>query len=262
VLVSPLHLPAANAADVLRRVRAAGVEVRHGAPGQQWRVGQARLRVLWPRRVIRSGSVSNNAAMATEVSVAGLRILFSGDLEPLGQAGLMAGEPAGGFDVVTIPHHGSGNQHPAFLAWSGARAALVSSGRGNRFGHPHPRALALARDAGMVVGRTDAHGHVALVVRGGAPVLLPLGGPGLAGEQAQAGPTGRATMRAWQRQRAAGQAGEGAPGAGRRVRPRRAGARPRPSSMRLRCRRCWTPRRRAPPRCAWCWARRMRWRGW
>jgi competence protein ComEC len=49
----------------------------------------------------------------------------------------------------------------------GARVALTSVGRGNVYGHPAPRTLALLRAAGMVVGRTDLDGDLAAAVVGG-----------------------------------------------------------------------------------------------
>ncbi len=174
VLASPVAAPKPNADAVRHAAAQTGTPVLTAQPGQRLLVGQVRLTVLWPRRVIRDGSLSNNAAVATAVEAGGLRLLFTGDLEPLGQSGLMAAQPAQAFDVVTIPHHGSANQHPDFLAWTGAQAAWVSAGRGNTFGHPRPEALRLAAQAGAAVGRTDRQGTIALVNRGGQPVLVPL----------------------------------------------------------------------------------------
>ncbi len=175
VLVSPVAVPPENAAAVRSAARASGVEVLTARPGQRFAVGAATVRVLWPRRIIRDGSIGNNAAVATAVDVGGLRLLFTGDLEPLGQSGLRTSAPPGGFDVTTIPHHGSARQDPEFLPWTGASVAWVSAGEGNRFGHPRPAALDLARAAGMTVGRTDRHGTLALVARDGRPVILGLG---------------------------------------------------------------------------------------
>lgn len=171
-LLSPVHLPADNAETVHRSAERLGVAALTARPGQQLRVGDVSIEVVWPRRVISSGSVSNNAAVATAVRAGGLRMLFTGDLEPLGQAGLMSAHPADAFDLATIPHHGSANQDPRFLRWTGARLMWVSAGRANRYGHPRPEALRLAAEAGAGVGRTDRDGSLALVVRDGRPALV------------------------------------------------------------------------------------------
>ena len=175
LLVSPVEQPRANAAAVRAAAAEQRTPVAVAQPGQRLRIGEATMTVIWPRRLIRSGSVSNNAAVTIAVEAGGLRLLFTGDLEPLGQAGVMASYPPHRFDVTTIPHHGSANQHPRFLGWTGAGLAWVSAGRGNTFGHPRPEALHLAEQAGAVVGRTDEHGTIVVVRRAGRPALLALG---------------------------------------------------------------------------------------
>lgn len=177
VLISPVRLPEENADAVLAAAARTGTAVAAARPGQRLTVGRAVLSVVWPRRIIRSGSVGNNAAVAIAAEAEGVRMLFTGDLEPPGQAGLMLSQPAGGFDVTTIPHHGSANQDPRFLGWTGASVAWVSAGEGNRFGHPRQEALDLADAAGMAVGRTDRDGTLVLVIRGGRPAVVPLDAP-------------------------------------------------------------------------------------
>jgi competence protein ComEC len=176
VVVSPVREPAANAAAVEDLAAEAGATQVAARPGMRLQVGPARLTVLWPQRVIRSGSASNNAAVATEVVVGPARLLFTGDIEAPAQAGLMAAHAGGGYTVTTIPHHGSADQDPRFLPWTGAPLAWLSAGRGNRFGHPAPEALALAEAAGQAVGRTDVHGTLVLVAEEGRAALVPLGG--------------------------------------------------------------------------------------
>jgi len=175
LLVGPLAQPVDNAAAVRDAAERAAVPLHQARAGMRLTVGQASMEVLWPRRVIAAGSITNNAALATAVRVDGLDLLFTGDIEPLGQAAIMASAPAAAFDVTTIPHHGSANQDPRFLQWTGADLAWVSAGRGNRHGHPRPEALDLARSAGMGVGRTDTFGTLVLLRRDGRPVIQSLG---------------------------------------------------------------------------------------
>nr|WP_225311901.1 ComEC/Rec2 family competence protein [Microbispora cellulosiformans] len=100
--------------------------------------------------------------------------LLAGDLETEAQEALLRdGVPR--VDVLKVPHHGSSRQVPAFLAATGARAALVSVGAVNDYGHPAQVTLRRLRGLGMRPYRTDlsgdiavvaAHGHLAIVVRG------------------------------------------------------------------------------------------------
>jgi competence protein ComEC len=183
VLVSPVSEPAGNAAAVRALAADAGVRLLEARPGMRLRVGQAALTVVWPQRVIRVGSVSNNSAVVTQVVVGGAKLLFTGDLEPPAQAALMAAHPGGDFTVTTIPHHGSAAQDPRFLQWTGAPLAWVSAGEGNRFGHPTPRALRLAAAAGQTVGRTDRQGTLVLVPGDGRPRIVALGSRGRRGRR-------------------------------------------------------------------------------
>ncbi|GLW21469.1 hypothetical protein Mame01_15120 [Microbispora amethystogenes] len=100
--------------------------------------------------------------------------LLAGDLETEAQEALLrSGVPR--VDVLKVPHHGSSRQAPAFLAATGARAALVSVGAVNDYGHPAQVTLRRLRGLGMRPYRTDLsgdiavvadHGRLAVVVRG------------------------------------------------------------------------------------------------
>jgi competence protein ComEC len=66
-------------------------------------------------------------------------------------------------DVLKIGHHGSRTSTgDAWLAASTPRIALISAGRGNRYGHPAPAVLARLEQAGIEVFRTDRSGNVSL----------------------------------------------------------------------------------------------------
>ncbi len=72
-------------------------------------------------------------------------------------------------DVVLVAHHGSASgSDPAFVAATGARYALVSSGHGNRFDHPRPEVIARWHGAGAETRDTGEGGAltVRLVPRG------------------------------------------------------------------------------------------------
>ncbi|GIH47409.1 competence protein ComEC [Microbispora rosea] len=88
--------------------------------------------------------------------------LLAGDLETEAQEALVRrGLPR--VDVLKVPHHGSSRQAPAFLAATGARAALISVGAVNDYGHPAPLTLRRLRLLGMRPYRTDLSGDIALV---------------------------------------------------------------------------------------------------
>jgi competence protein ComEC len=66
-------------------------------------------------------------------------------------------------DVVLVAHHGSaGSSDPAFVDATRPRVALVSSGHGNRFGHPRPDVMQRWRHAGASTFDTSANGALRL----------------------------------------------------------------------------------------------------
>ena len=87
------------------------------------------------------------------------------------QAALLARlrpERVGRIDVVKVPHHGSALQDPALLGQLRPRAALVSVGADNDYGHPAARTMRALTQKGAIIGRTDRDGDVAVVGPAGA----------------------------------------------------------------------------------------------
>ncbi|HSH45954.1 MAG TPA: DNA internalization-related competence protein ComEC/Rec2, partial [Longimicrobiales bacterium] len=69
-------------------------------------------------------------------------------------------------EVLKVGHHGSRTSTtPALLEATGARAALISAGKGNRYGHPHRSVLSRLDSAGLRVFRTDTDGNVVVLGR-------------------------------------------------------------------------------------------------
>jgi competence protein ComEC len=101
-------------------------------------------------------------------------ILLGGDLETEAQEELLRRVRIRA-DILKTPHHGSGRQSPDFLASLGARAALVSVGADNDYGHPAPSTLALLRRLGATTYRTDQSGDLAVVERDGGLAVVARG---------------------------------------------------------------------------------------
>jgi competence protein ComEC len=173
VAVDPDPQPDGAFAHVLARLRAAGARVVVPPLGLAAAAGGARLEVLAPRYrpdgppLVAAGdpvrSVNDNS-LVVAVAYAGRRVLFLGDLEEEGEHELAAAGLARA-DVVKVAHHGSATSSTAELvAATGAEIAVISCGRGNRFGFP--RAIALERwvAAGARVLRTDTAGAVTVTV--------------------------------------------------------------------------------------------------
>jgi competence protein ComEC len=179
VLTSPVREPDYQVREVARWARAAGVPVQPLYAGDTLTWGLVTARVLWPSRVIREGSVPNNASVVLDVDAPGMRILMLGDVEPpAGRQVLLAlrRDPAyvrdPRFDVLKVAHHGSRLQDPRLVTAAHASVALVSVGAGNTYGHPAISTMALLHGSGTAAFRTDERGDIAITRDRTGPVRV------------------------------------------------------------------------------------------
>jgi competence protein ComEC len=133
-------------------------------PGNHRTVAGVSVEVLAPDPARATAAAApNDLSMVARVTVRGVRVLFTGDLGAQAEARLVSSGIDLRADVLKVPHHGSRDADPEFLAASGARVALISVGADNTYGHPTARTLGwLARD-GMRIHRTDREGDLAVV---------------------------------------------------------------------------------------------------
>ncbi|HEY6683352.1 MAG TPA: ComEC/Rec2 family competence protein, partial [Propionibacteriaceae bacterium] len=166
VWVSPLAPPGPLSALITQQAARHGVPVYAPPRGTSASVGDAELQVLGPVDHLAAGqdesSVQNDSSLVIMVTVARLRLLLTGDVEPPGQQAIVETGADLHADVLKIPHHGSAQQDPAFIAATHARLAIASAGVDNDYGHPAPRTLQLVRSLGMTVLSTDQDGSVAV----------------------------------------------------------------------------------------------------
>ena len=164
VQIGPYDEPAAELARVTGWTRKAGVPVTRAAVGERGRLGPLTWDVLWPARIIEGeGSAPNNASLVLLARHGGIRILLTGDIEPAAQRAMLVPWSGPEVDVLKVAHHGSAFQEGRLLAAARPRLALISVGRDNDYGHPAGATLAGLTRAGVVVGRTDRDGALAVV---------------------------------------------------------------------------------------------------
>jgi competence protein ComEC len=109
------------------------------------------------------GPNNDSIVMAVTLRTPGgpFRLLLTGDIETPVQRILLADRaPELRADVLKVPHHGSANQDPEFLAAVQPSVSVISVGAGNPYGHPAPRTVYLAGRDGARVYRTDQDGTV------------------------------------------------------------------------------------------------------
>ncbi|MEV4474475.1 ComEC/Rec2 family competence protein [Nonomuraea sp. NPDC049504] len=181
VVVSPQRTGARSGGRITGMLRQRGIPEWTVPPGIRWRFGPSELTVLAPDPAASElhgqgeGSAINNSSVVIHVQWRSGSMLLGGDLETEAQDEL-ARRLIVRADILKTPHHGSNRQSPEFLASLGARAALISVGAGNDYGHPATSTLGLLRRLGLTIHRTDQSGDLAVVEReGGGLAVVPRG---------------------------------------------------------------------------------------
>ncbi|MER6507179.1 ComEC/Rec2 family competence protein [Nonomuraea sp. NPDC001636] len=180
VIVSPRPTAVQSSARISAVLARHRIPEGNAAPGTRWRFGPSELTVVAPDPTSGGsngqgeGSVINNSSVVIAIRWRAGSALLAGDLETEAQDDL-ARHLALHADILKTPHHGSNRQSPAFLGALGARAALISVGTGNDYGHPATSTLALLHRLGAAIYRTDRSGDLAVVEHEGSLAVVPRG---------------------------------------------------------------------------------------
>ena len=107
----------------------------------------------------------NAASMTVRVVYQKFSLLMTGDLEGEGEKQLLESgiKPV---DVLKVAHHGSRNSSSEELLKAiGGKQAVISCGKGNRYGHPHQELLERLKKTGYEIRRTDQEGMIRFIVK-------------------------------------------------------------------------------------------------
>lgn len=130
--------------------------------GERIRLGDTRITIWhppppeWERQAVR-----NDDSLVIDLELGSVSILLTGDIGAAVERELGSRIGRAPFRILKVPHHGSRTSSSwAFLAAVRPDVAIISAGRGNRYGHPAPEVLERYRRIGAVVFRTDLDGAV------------------------------------------------------------------------------------------------------
>jgi len=151
---------------------AAGDNLDWSAPGVQIKVFSACSETMASKK----SDTVNNCSIVMKMSYNGSSILFTGDMQNDGEAGLVAkyGSELKS-DVLKVGHHGSKySSTTPFLAAVKPAKAYIEVGK-NNYGHPTQDALSRLLTSGAKVYRTDLDNTMELSVAGAfRPAALPV----------------------------------------------------------------------------------------
>ncbi|MDX1578644.1 MAG: DNA internalization-related competence protein ComEC/Rec2, partial [Gemmatimonadota bacterium] len=161
--------PSSGYAGFLERAREEGARWLPGLEGDRLRVDEATVEILWPSEEEAEGA--NEGSLVVRVTVDGFRYLNSGDAPASVERAIVArnGPASLEADLLKIGHHGSRTSTSRrWLDAADPEIAVISLGRGNRYGHPHPTVLARLDSTRARIWRTDRDETLCIAIRDGA----------------------------------------------------------------------------------------------
>jgi competence protein ComEC len=166
----PRHAPTA-ALRVL--VSSSGGSIRSLARGWRTTVDGVEI-IAWhpPRPDWERQRVRNDDSLVIELRWRSVSLIFSGDVGSEVERELSAQLAPAALRVLKVPHHGSRTSSSrVFLEAARPAVAVVSAGRGNRFGHPAADVVRAYAGANVRLFRTDRDGAVTVSTDGTAVVV-------------------------------------------------------------------------------------------
>lgn len=146
-------------------VKSSPVRIQGIRRGITFRQGSVLIRVLAPNDCRHTRSVANDDSLVLLLEYGNRRILLAGDAERLTEENLVKWEGHMKLDLLKVAHHGSRTSTTnEFLGHFNPRMAVISVGRNNWFGHPHPEVLSELRRRHTTILRTDLQGTVRVTI--------------------------------------------------------------------------------------------------
>jgi competence protein ComEC len=136
--------------------------------GFKHREGPVEIEVLHPEpSAPLERKVRNDDSLVVRLSTEGQSFLLASDIGAAAEMHIVDSRCDVRSRVLKSPHHGSRTSSSKdFLAAVAPEAVVISAGKGNSYGVPHPEILERYRAAGARILRTDQNGAVEISVRG------------------------------------------------------------------------------------------------
>jgi competence protein ComEC len=170
---------------LFREAERRNIPVYAASAGMAWDIDAfSELRILYPQEPTGSEQDAdlkaiglpyegkqNDSSIVLLLTLHGRSFLLTGDVETRGETEILASLSASGLpsdssaippvDVMKAAHHGSKTStSPLWLTWWRPAETVISAGRNNPYGHPHPSVVERLESFGTRLLRTDRDGEV------------------------------------------------------------------------------------------------------
>ena len=145
-----------------------GIPISYLYRGMAFKEGDLELRCLHPAPDA-AYEDANEYSVVFLLSYNRFKAVLTGDLEGQGETDMLEylGDTRYAADILKAAHHGSkGGTSEQFLDSFSAKTALISCGKGNRYGHPAPETVQRILGAGMEIYDTREDGQITVTTDG------------------------------------------------------------------------------------------------
>ncbi len=174
-VVLPCHFRQDEAlVDLAKEAKKAGTDVLVMGAGDRLQDGNFLITCVQPASEEKE-LTGNAGSLVLDICFGAFSMLCTGDVEGEGEERLISNLQGKTYDVLKVAHHGSRHStSEAFLAAVQPQLALISSGEGNRYGHPHKETLSRMETCGCRIYQTEKLGAITLQIRGNSLTILQL----------------------------------------------------------------------------------------
>ncbi len=146
--------------QLLQDTRQQGTVIRHLHRGDATTWGGMDLHVLSPGPdYVPQKTATNDDSLVLRADFGRASALLEGDAERPSEDGMLTHGEISPVTLLKTGHHGSNTSTTeSLLLTAHPKAAVISCGRGNRFGHPRMQVLQRLQSAGVATSRTDTMG--------------------------------------------------------------------------------------------------------
>jgi competence protein ComEC len=164
ILITPNSHEKIQMKEILMLAKETETAVKQVKSPFEWKAGRYSFHILSPQDDEYEG---NDDSLVIYSEMGGLKWLFTGDMEKKGEKAFVQSYDIKA-DVLKVGHHGSNTStSEAFLEEVRPSIGVISAGRRNRFGHPHPVILKRLRRNEVLIHNTAEHGALTYRFLGG-----------------------------------------------------------------------------------------------
>ena len=146
-----------------------GINILYIKSGEYMEFGNTKIKCIHPGSMKEENI--NDYSTVLSLEYGDLSMLFTGDISSKVESEIKD-ELSGKYTFLKVPHHGSKySTSKEFLSQVNPSFSVISSGKGNSYGHPHRETLERLKENGSRVLRTDMLGEITITKGVGAKSL-------------------------------------------------------------------------------------------